>query len=139
MFNVADSIMGRAIKKSGLVGDLWPHIRLMKLLGMWIFEFYEDNSLPLRIIRYFYCAITSSVLVIQYVSILGFLFFDCFNGEQMASGTVTFLFFTHCIVKHVYFGLLYQRFSRLFKWWDTVSSLIFGNFNRKLISFSYWT
>lgn len=129
VFLVTGITMSRKVKKSGLVGDLWPHIKLMKLSGLWILEFYEDNSLPLRIIRKFYCSISTTLLMVQYMSILTFLILDSYNGEQMAAGTVTFLFFSHSIVKHIYFAAYYRRFSRLFKWWDTVSKVNKVQFN----------
>ena len=37
------------IKMHGLVGDLWPNIRLMQLTGHWLLEYHEETGGMVRI------------------------------------------------------------------------------------------
>lgn len=108
------------MKKKGLVRDLWPHIQLMKISGMWIFNYYENNELPLRLFRIFYSLSTTVLMLAQFSFILGFLAFDCIGGDQLASGTITSLFFAHSIGKFFYFALRSGHFYRLIGIWNQV-------------------
>lgn len=40
------------IKMHGLVGDLWPNIRLMQLTGHWLLEYHEETGGMVRVISY---------------------------------------------------------------------------------------
>ncbi|XP_054281380.1 odorant receptor coreceptor-like [Macrosteles quadrilineatus] len=109
------------IRKHGFVGDMWPHIQIMKLSGFWMFEYYEENGGAIHLMRMLYAAITTILMVMQFGFILLFLIFDTYNGDQIASATISFLFFAHSITKYFYFAFRSKAFYRVLGSWNHVS------------------
>lgn len=114
------------VKKHGLVGDLWPHIQLMKATGMWLFNYYEDNGPSIKFFRVIYSTVTSVLMLVQFAALLAFLLLDCSGGDQLASGTITFLFFAHSIGKYMYLAFRVNLFYRLLGAWNQVIKFSFS-------------
>nr|WKW84791.1 odorant receptor coreceptor [Nephotettix cincticeps] len=110
------------VRKHGFVGDMWPHIQIMKLTGLWMFEYYEENGGAIQLMRMLYASVTTVLMLMQFAFILLFLIFDTYNGDQMASATISFLFFAHSITKYLYFAFRSRAFYRVLGSWNHINS-----------------
>nr|BCU40953.1 Odorant receptor co-receptor [Plautia stali] len=110
------------IKMHGLVGDLWPNIRLMQLTGHWLLEYHEETGGMVRLIRLGYCWLTTFLVVMQFAFLACFLILDTYDADQMAAATITTLFFLHSITKFGYFAVRSKYFYRTFGAWNQVNS-----------------
>ncbi|XP_075218711.1 odorant receptor co-receptor [Lycorma delicatula] len=110
------------VKMNGLIGDLWPHIRLMQLTGHWLLEYHENNESIMRLFRKIYCTLTTILVLVQFIFIFIFLVFYTYDSDQMAAGTITVLFFLHSITKYLYFAFRSKYFYRTFSAWNQMNS-----------------
>ncbi|XP_065201681.1 odorant receptor coreceptor [Planococcus citri] len=110
------------IRKQGLVADLWPNIRLMQLSGLFITEYYEDNSALMRLIRKLYSWIIFMLVMMNYVFMLLWAFTESYDADQRATHSVTILFFTHAVIKFIYFSTKTERFYRALASWNNANS-----------------
>ncbi|XP_026687240.1 odorant receptor coreceptor-like, partial [Diaphorina citri] len=110
------------VNKHGLVGDLWPKIRLMQLTGMFILEFHEDSSPGTQLLRVAYCWIVTALLIAQYACVITFTVGLNYNNDLLAGGVVTTLFFTHGMIKYIYVGLKNKSFYRVLSSWNNANS-----------------
>lgn len=104
----------------GLVGDLWPNIRLMQLTGHWILEYREDNGGMMRLLRVIYCWMVSFIITSQFAFVGLFLLLETYDPDQMAAATITLLFFAHSITKFGYFAARSKLFYRTLSAWNQV-------------------
>lgn len=106
------------IRKQGLVADLWPNIRLIQLSGLFISAYYADNGMLMRLLRKIYSWIVTLILFTQYILIIIFAFTESYNADQRATYSVTILFFTHSLIKFVYFSMSTEKFYRTLGLWN---------------------
>ncbi|XP_039298659.1 odorant receptor coreceptor [Nilaparvata lugens] len=110
------------VRKHGLIGDLWPHIRLMQLTGHWLLEYHDNNESVMVLIRKLYCSLTTFLVLLQFIFIFVFLCFNTYDADQMAAGTITVLFFLHSITKFLFFAFRSKYFYRTFSAWNQMNS-----------------
>uniref|UniRef100_A0A8D9F8H1 Odorant receptor coreceptor n=1 Tax=Cacopsylla melanoneura TaxID=428564 RepID=A0A8D9F8H1_9HEMI len=110
------------VNKHGLVGDLWPNIRLMHLTGMFILEFHEDSSPGTQMLRFAYCWIVTVLLLAQYAGLVVFVVGLNYSNDLLAGGVVTALFFAHGLFKYIYVGLKNKSFYRVLSSWNNANS-----------------
>lgn len=110
------------VNKNGLVGDLWPNIRLMHLTGMFILEFHEDSSPGTQLLRVAYCWIVLMALLAQYLCHIMFVTSLTYSNDILAGGVVTALFFAHGIMKSIYVALKNKSFYRVLTCWNNANS-----------------
>nr|AWW05228.1 odorant receptor co-receptor [Corythucha ciliata] len=110
------------VKMHGLVGDLWPNIRLMQLTGHWLLEYHEDNGGLTRLLRQAYCWMTTLLLFTNFGFICCFLILETYSSDQMAGATITTLFFLHSVTKFAYFALRSKYFYRTLSAWNQMNS-----------------
>lgn len=109
------------VKMHGLVGDLWPNIRLMQLTGHWLLEYHEDSGGMGRLLRLAYCWLTTVLVFVQYGFLVCFLLLETYNADEMAAVTITTLFFLHSVTKFTFFALRSSYFYRTLGAWNQVS------------------
>nr|QQL94666.1 olfactory receptor coreceptor [Adelphocoris suturalis] len=110
------------VKMHGLVGDLWPNIRLMQLTGHWLLEYHEETGGMARLIRIAYCWMTTFIVYLQYAFLVCFLILETYNSDEMAAVTITTLFFLHSVTKFTYFAIRSKYFYRTLSAWNQVNS-----------------
>lgn len=110
------------LRKQGLVADLWPNIRLMQLSGLFISEYYDDNSTLMRLIRKTYSWIVTILIFVQYFLMIIWAASEAYDADQRAAYTVTILFFTHPLIKFTYFSTRTHRFYRALASWNNSNS-----------------
>lgn len=110
------------LRKQGLVADLWPNIRLMQLSGLFITQYYEDNSTLMRLIRKIYSWITAILVFTQYILLVIWALTESYDADQRAAYSVTILFFTHPLIKFIYFSTKTNRFYRTLSAWNNANS-----------------
>ncbi|XP_054004546.1 odorant receptor coreceptor [Hylaeus anthracinus] len=106
--------------QQGLVADLMPNIRLMKASGHFLFNYYDDNSTKFI---HKVLAITHLVLVLMQFGFCGInLMLESDDVDVLTANTITMLFFTHSVVKLVYFAVRSKLFYRTFGIWNNPNS-----------------
>ncbi|XP_001951646.2 odorant receptor coreceptor isoform X2 [Acyrthosiphon pisum] len=108
-------------KKDGLIKDLWPNIRLIQLSGLFISEYYDDYSGLAVLFRKIYSWITAIIIYSQFIFIVIFMVTKSNDSDQLAAGVVTTLFFTHSMIKFVYFSTGTKSFYRTLSCWNNTS------------------
>ncbi|XP_071870563.1 odorant receptor co-receptor [Bombus fervidus] len=107
-------------KQQGLVADLMPNIRLMKATGHFMFNYYTDNSTK-TIHRIF--AIVHLILMLMQFGFCGInLIFEKEDVDDLTANTITMLFFTHSVVKVIYFAVRSKLFYRTLGIWNNPNS-----------------
>lgn len=107
-------------KSTGLIGDLWTNIKCMQISGHWLLEYYEENSGLSRLLRILYCSLTTILIVAQLGFITTFVMLESYDTDEMATGTITTLFFLHSITKFLYFAMRSKYFYRVLRSWNQV-------------------
>ncbi|XP_076182116.1 odorant receptor co-receptor isoform X1 [Ptiloglossa arizonensis] len=107
-------------KQQGLVADLMPNIRLMKGSGHFLFNYYDDNST--KFVHKIFAIIHLILLLMQF----GFcginLMLESDDVDDLTANTITMLFFTHSVVKLIYFAVRSKLFYRTFGIWNNPNS-----------------
>lgn len=115
----AGIVMG--YKKDGLIKDLWPNIRLIQMSGLFISEYYDDYSGMAVLLRKIYSWVTTVIIYTQYIFIVMFMITKSNDSDQLAAGVVTTLFFTHSMIKYMYFSSGTKSFYRTLGSWNNTS------------------
>lgn len=110
------------IRKQGLVADLWPNIRLMQLSGLFISEYYDDNSALMRLIRKMYSWTVFGLVFMNYLFMGLWAATQSYNADQRATHAVTILFFTHSLIKFIFFSSKTENFYRVLASWNNANS-----------------
>ncbi|XP_073994619.1 odorant receptor co-receptor [Rhodnius prolixus] len=110
------------VKMHGLVGDLWPNIRLMQMTGHWLLEYHEETGGMVRLMRMAFCWFTTLIVFTQFAFITCFLILETYDADQMAAATITTLFFLHSVTKFMYFALRSKYFYRTLSAWNQMNS-----------------
>ena len=100
-------------KFKGLSAELIPNIRIMQYSGMFIFNYYKEYNTALHAFRVVYAMFHLCLILVQLV----FLIMNLAVGQDgmhdyLSADTITVLFFTHCVVKYVYFASKSRTFYR---------------------------
>ncbi|XP_017890983.1 odorant receptor coreceptor [Ceratina calcarata] len=107
-------------KQQGLVADLMPNIKLMKAFGHFMFNYYEDGSS--KHIHKIFCII-HLVLVLMQFGFCGInLMLEADDVDVLTANTITLLFFTHSVVKLIYFAVRSKLFYRTLGIWNNPNS-----------------
>ncbi|XP_076669897.1 odorant receptor co-receptor [Andrena cerasifolii] len=107
-------------KQQGLVADLMPNIQLMKASGHFLFNYYPDNSV--KFIHKIYCIVHLVFILLQF-GLCGInLMLESDDVDDLTANTITLLFFTHSVVKLIYFAIRSKLFYRTFAIWNNPNS-----------------
>nr|XP_031838998.1 odorant receptor coreceptor isoform X3 [Nomia melanderi] len=107
-------------KQQGLVADLAPNITLMKIFGHFLFNYYNDNSS--KFLHKVFCIIHLMLIILQF-GLCGLnLMFESGDVDVLTANTITMLFFTHSVVKLVYFAVRTKPFYKTFGIWNNPNS-----------------
>nr|ARO70214.1 Odorant Receptor 2 [Dendrolimus punctatus] len=110
------------VKTQGLVSDLMPCIKLMQAVGHFLFNYYDENTGMSALIRKIYAGTHAFIIVVH------FLFMGInmakYSDEvnELTANTITMLFFTHSIIKLVFFALNSKSFYRTLAAWNQCNS-----------------
>ncbi|XP_018396655.1 PREDICTED: odorant receptor coreceptor [Cyphomyrmex costatus] len=108
------------MKQQGLVADLMPNIRVMKMFGHFVFNYYDDNSS--KYLHKVFCCINLFLLLLQFGLCAVNLIIESTDVDDLTANTITLLFFTHSIVKLVYFAIRSKYFYRTWAIWNNPNS-----------------
>ncbi|XP_076288426.1 odorant receptor co-receptor [Lasioglossum baleicum] len=107
-------------KEQGLVADLSPNITLMKISGHFLFNYYKDSSS--KFIHKIFCIVHLSLVLLQF-GLCGInLMLESDDTDVLTANTITMLFFTHSVVKLIYFAVRTKLFYRTFAIWNNPNS-----------------
>lgn len=110
------------MRKQGLVADLWPNIRLIQLSGLFFSAYYDDNSTLMRLVRKTYSWLVTLLLFAQYAFMVMYALTESYDADQRAAYSVTILFFTHSLIKFVYFASNNEQMCRTLAMWNNPGS-----------------
>lgn len=110
------------LRKQGLVLDLWPNLRLIQLSGIFFSAYHDDNSTLMRLVRKLYSWLVTVVLFTQYAFLVVYVITDAHDADQRAAYSVTILFFTHTLIKFVYFSTNNGQMCRTLAMWNNPNS-----------------
>nr|UEN71183.1 olfactory co-receptor [Gregopimpla kuwanae] len=106
-------------KQQGLVADLMPNIRVMQFSGHFMFNYYNDG---MKFMHKIYCIIHLCLILLQFGLCAVNLVLESGDVDDLTANTITVLFFTHAIVKVVYFGVRSKLFYRTLGIWNNPNS-----------------
>lgn len=96
------------VKHVGLVADLAPNIRLMKIFGHFLFRYSSGSA----ILKKLYASLLMILSFAQFGGIILNLMQDSDEVNELTSNTITTLLLTHSITKLIYFALNSNAFYR---------------------------
>ncbi|XP_034183623.1 odorant receptor co-receptor [Osmia lignaria lignaria] len=106
-------------KQQGLVADLMPNIRLMKASGHFLFNYTDGSGKNLQKVY----SIMHLVLILIQFGFCGInLMQESDDVDDLTANTITMLFFTHSVVKIIYFAVRSKLFYRTFGIWNNPNS-----------------
>ncbi|KAL0132809.1 hypothetical protein PUN28_000493 [Cardiocondyla obscurior] len=108
------------MKQQGLVADLMPNIRVMKMFGHFVFNYYDDSSS--KYLHKVFCCVNLFLLLLQFGLCAVNLIIESADVDDLTANTITLLFFTHSIVKIVYFAVRSKYFYRTWAIWNNPNS-----------------
>lgn len=85
-------------KHAGLIADLQPNIRLMRLFGHFMFRFSNGPVLMSKV----YSGISLGLMVFQFLTIVINLVMNTDDVNELTANTITTLHFTHCLTKMIF-------------------------------------
>ncbi|KAM0734303.1 Odorant receptor coreceptor, partial [Formica fusca] len=103
-------------QQQGLVADLMPNIRVMKMFGHFVFNYYDDNSS--KYLHKIYCCVNLFLLLLQFGLCAVNLIIESADVDDLTANTITLLFFTHSIVKIIYFAVRSKYFYKTWGIWN---------------------
>ncbi|CAB3220149.1 unnamed protein product [Arctia plantaginis] len=114
-------MMGK-VKSQGLVSDLMPNIKLMQLAGHFLFNYHSENGGMAVLLRKVYSSVHAILIVTNFVCMA--INLAQYSGEvnELTANTITVLFFTHTIIKLVFFALNSKNFYRTLAIWNQSNS-----------------
>lgn len=84
-------------KHAGLIADLQPNIRLMRILGHFMFRFSGGV-----LFNKLYSGMHLALFLFQYFCIIINLVLNTDNVDELTANTITTLHFTHTVTKFIY-------------------------------------
>nr|AYN64391.1 odorant receptor coreceptor [Rhyacophila nubila] len=110
--------MMNKFKVHGLVADLMPNIVMMKAFGFFLFNYYADNGAISVLIRKIYSSIHLVLIMVQFGGIVANMALQAVDINELTANTITVLFFSHSIVKFVFFAVTSKNFYRTLGIWN---------------------
>lgn len=105
-------------KYSGLVADLMPNIRLMRLVGHYFFRFDPSSAFISKL----YSTMHLCFFLMQYVFLIINMATNTSEVNELTANTITVLHFTHTITKFLYVALNGKEVYRTFNIWNQANS-----------------
>lgn len=105
-------------KYTGLVADLMPNIRLMKLVGHYFFRFDSGSVFLSKV----YSTVHCTLFMMQYVFLIINLILNTGEVNELTANTITVLHFTHTITKFLYVGANGKQVYRTMNIWNQSNS-----------------
>ncbi|XP_033216466.1 odorant receptor coreceptor [Belonocnema kinseyi] len=106
-------------KQQGLVSDLLPNIRLMQICGHFMFNYYGEAK---KFAHKIYCFVHLFLILIQFGCMAFNLVEESADVDDLTANTITMLFFTHSVVKVIYFAARSKLFYRTLAIWNNPNS-----------------
>lgn len=103
---------------TGLVADLMPNIRLMRLVGHFLNKFSNGPNF----LNQFYSFVHLILMLLQFICIIVNLSMNTSEVNELTANTVTALHFTHTITKFSYVAINNKNFYRTFNIWNQANS-----------------
>ncbi|XP_012273699.1 odorant receptor coreceptor [Orussus abietinus] len=105
-------------KQQGLVADLMPNIRIMQYTGHFMFNYYNDAGGSIKFIHKIFCSVHLFLILLQFALCGVNLLFESGDVDDLTANTITMLFFTHSVVKLLYFAVRSKLFYRTLGIWN---------------------
>uniref|UniRef100_A0A1S5VFJ4 Odorant receptor n=1 Tax=Meteorus pulchricornis TaxID=51522 RepID=A0A1S5VFJ4_9HYME len=106
-------------KYQGLVADLMPNIRLMQISGHFMFNYYGEGK---KFMHKIYCSIHLFLILLQFALCGLNLAMESDDVDVLTANTVTLLFFSHTVIKIIYFAFRSKLFYRTLAIWNNPNS-----------------
>ncbi|KAK0085908.1 hypothetical protein PV325_004248 [Microctonus aethiopoides] len=106
-------------KHQGLAADLMPNIRLMQILGHFMFNYYGEGK---KLMHKIYCSVHLFLIILQFILMGLNLAFEKDDVDDLTANTITMLFFSHSIIKIIYFAFRSKLFYRTLAIWNNPNS-----------------
>ncbi|XP_035719556.1 odorant receptor coreceptor-like [Vespa mandarinia] len=107
------------LKQQGLVADLMPNIRIMQFGGHFMFNYIESST---KIMHRIYCCVHLFLILLQFCFAGINLALESGDVDDLTANTITLLFFTHPVVKIIYFAVRSKLFYRVLAIWNNPNS-----------------
>lgn len=88
-------------KHAGLIADLQPNIRLMRLFGHFMHRFSSGPVLMSKV----YSGVHLGLITFQFLTILINLVLNTDEVNELTANTITSLHFTHCLTKFIFMAV----------------------------------
>lgn len=105
-------------KYTGLVADMMPNIRLMRLVGHYMHRFSSGSAFLSKV----YSTIHLMMFLMQFVFLVINLALNTGEVNELTANTITVLHFTHTITKFLYVAVNGKAVYRTFNIWNQPNS-----------------
>lgn len=105
-------------KYTGLVADMMPNIRLMRLVGHFMHRFSSGSAFLSKV----YSTIHLMLFLVQFVFLVINLALNTGEVNELTANTITVLHFTHTIIKFLYVAMNGKAVYRTFNIWNQPNS-----------------
>ncbi|CAH0402862.1 unnamed protein product [Chilo suppressalis] len=110
------------VKAQGLVSDLMPNIKLMQAAGHFLFNYHSDNSGMSTLLRKIYSSVHAILIVINFLCMAVNMAQYSDEVNELTANTITVLFFTHTVIKLLFFAVNSKSFYRTLAVWNQSNS-----------------
>lgn len=105
-------------KYTGLVADMMPNIRLMRIVGHYMHRFSSGSAFLSKV----YSTIHLMMFLMQFIFLLINLVLNTGEVNELTANTITVLHFTHTITKFLYVAVNGKAVYRTFNIWNQPNS-----------------
>lgn len=105
-------------KYTGLVADMMPNIRLMRLIGHYMFRFSSGSTFLSKV----YSTIHLMLFLVQFIFLVINLAMNTGEVNELTANTITVLHFAHTITKFLYVAINGKAVYRTFNIWNQPNS-----------------
>lgn len=105
-------------KYTGLVADMMPNIRLMRIVGHYMHRFSSGSTFLSKV----YSTIHLLLFLVQFAFIVINLVMNTGEVNELTANTITALHFTHTITKFLYVAVNGKAVYRTFNIWNQPNS-----------------
>ncbi|XP_026333801.1 odorant receptor coreceptor isoform X2 [Hyposmocoma kahamanoa] len=107
-------------KSQGLVSDLMPNLMLLRVFGHFMFNYVP--GIMSMLLRKIYASMHAFLIFIQFVCMGINMAKYSDEVNELTANTITVLFFTHSLIKLVFFALNSKSFYRTLAVWNQSNS-----------------
>ncbi|XP_073947747.1 odorant receptor coreceptor-like isoform X2 [Choristoneura fumiferana] len=104
-------MMGK-VKTQGLVSDLMPNIKLMQMVGHFLFNYTDETGGMSMLLRKIYASTHAVLIVVNFLCLAINMAQYSDEVNELTANTITVLFFVHTIIKLLFFALNSKNFYR---------------------------